>query len=187
MTEKPRHMGRPAKRPQTFALQKFIPILCEARRRYGKLTDADKQLLYVLSGGNRSAEKEIAKSYKSNTPINLVLDLEYHNRTNNIYKTILNKYDEHHRKVSSKRKIGQRNRRQDERENTDAVLLKIAKILSMLRPSGHLSVSRAATLAKKQLDQLNLDFSVPSERTLRRLITAYQSTKLATQGLEKSN
>lgn len=187
MTEKPRQMGRPAKRPQTFALQKYIPILREARRRYGKLTDADKQLLYVLSGGDRSAEKEIAKSYKTNTPINLVLDLELPSRTNKGPKTVRKKYNKHHRKVTSKRKIGQRNRRQDERESTDTMLLRIEAILTQLKPFGRLSASSAATLAKKRLDSLGSYPKVPSERTLRRLITAYQSTNLATQRLEKSN
>lgn len=183
-----RHMGRPAKRPQTISLQDFLPVLSEARRRYGKLTNADKRLLYVLSGGNRSVENEIAKSYKPNTPLKLVLDLEFPSRTKKTPEALQKEHDDHHRTVLRKRKIGQRNRRHYERENINAKFLKIAEILGMLKPFGHLSVSRAATLAKKRLDSLSLDdFPAPSERTLRRLITAYQSTKLATQRLEKSN
>jgi predicted HTH domain antitoxin len=182
-----RQMGRPAKRSQTLSLQEFIPMLREARKRYGKLTDVDKQLLHILSGGDRSVEKELFRSYKPNTPRNLIFDMEFAGRTSKSPEALKREYEDHHLKVSLNRKISQRNRRNQERENTDVILLKIAKILSMLKPAGHLSVSRAATLAKKQLEPLGIGPRLPSERTLRRIINAYQSTKLATQRHEKSN
>ncbi len=186
MTEK-RGKGRTAKRPQTIALQGFLPVLREARRRYGKLTESDKHLLDVLSGGDRSVEKGIVRSYKPNTPRKLIFDLEFPGRTNQSPEALQKVYDDHHRSVSRKRKNGQRDKRNDASKRANEVLIAIAEILNLLKPSGHLSVSRAATLAKTRLDKLNFDFPTPSERTLRRIIATYQSTNLATQRLKNSN
>ena len=182
----PRRMGRPAKRPQTIALQEFTPVLREARRRYGKLTDSDKHLLNVLSGGDRSVEKEIVRSYKPNTPHRLVLDLEFPGRTEKSLEALLVEYEDHHRKVSRKRRDGQRDKRKAAVARADAVLEEITGNISLLKPSGRLSISSAAALAKKRLKRMTLDFPIPSERTLRRIIAAHPDAKLATQGQKKS-
>jgi hypothetical protein len=182
----PRRIGRPAKRPQTIARQEFTSVLREARSRYGKFTDSDRHLLYVVSGGDRSVEKEIFRSYKPNTPHKLVLDMEFPGRTDRSLEVLQAEYEEHQRSVSRKRMSGQRDKRKDAVSRADVILDSITTILNRLKPSGPLSVSSAAALAKTHLDRLGLDCPTPSERTLRRIITVHKHANLATQGQKKS-
>jgi len=186
VTEK-RKRGRPATREQTIAQRSMDAIISSAKAQHGEPTAEERKLLDILSGHDgRSIEKELIRSHSPNMPHNLIMAAESAGpefMTHDEIEAAHAAYEKHRIWVSEMRRDGQQQNKADATVSASKLLAHPAllPILQQLKPLGDLSVAYAATLAKVQLDGALPKKEVPSQRTLRRILTAYKKSILATQ------